>query len=759
MRVHSVLAIACFASACPGAFAFAQPGTAPNDQAGTPLQTPTSIPPSAGVSSTPPQVPSTSANPPGVAGLSEIIVTANRRAENLQNVPISVAAVSGASLANSGVANLQNLSNVVPGFAVQEAGFETTHLRGVGSSAIGPGIENPIAVYVDGVYYPLVTSGLVEFLDVAQVEVLKGPQGTLFGRNATGGLVQVTTKTPTQAPHMDADVSFGNYETGKADFYVTGGLTDKLAADFALEVSGQGEGYGLNHATGKDVYQNDSTVDARSKWIFDATPTTRITTIFDYAQSRNSFVGIEMIPGTKVPPFLGPTYRYSNPWDTDTSTQPLLDTKGGGVSTKLEQDLGFARFTDIVAFRQSAFFYAIDTDGTATPFQGTHLFEENHSFSEEAQLQSEKHDPIQYTAGLFYFTNEGKYGPGSQIQFPGPAFNPIAPFDALGIIGEEVSTSAAGYVQASTQILPATNLTLGARYTYEKRELSGSESGVVPGDITVATLLTADKSKDYYRPTFRVALDHRFSDEVLAYASFNTGFKSGGFNTQSLTDAAFAPETLNAYEAGLKTDLLDHRVRLNGAFFYYDYQHVQVELLEGAGTGIINGPNAVVYGTDIDFEAKVTQALTLSGGLEYVHDRFNSATPTVPIGTPGGGVPLSVEGSADGNRLPVTPDAVVDLKGDYQFELLGGKTNADLTYQYNTGWYAEPDNVIHQPSFSLLNASLRWKSPNDTYTVALYGTNLTNSAVQSFAATVTPGVQLRTLAPPRLYGITLGYHF
>ncbi len=758
MRFTSVLAMACFASTCPAAYAYAQQGTAPSSQAGTSLQTPQTTQPPVGVSSTPSQSAPSSSGQATPATVDTVIVTANRRAENLQNVPVSVTAVTAANLVNSGVSNLQDLSAVVPGLVVQNGGFATNHLRGVGSSTVGPGLENAIALYVDGVYYASAATNLVDFVDVSQVEVLKGPQGTLFGRNATGGLIQVTTKTPTHDPHMDADFSYGNYDTKKGDLYITGGLTNNLAADLAVQASGQGQGYGYNHATGDDVYKTDSRVDARSKWVLDLTPSTHVTTIFDYSQVRYSNPAITLIPGTNVLPFVGPTYAYSNRWDTDTDGQPLTFSKSGGISTKIEQDLGFARVSDIVAYRQSYFFSTFDVDATATPLERTYLIDREHTFTEEAQIQSEKQDRIQYTAGIYYFNNDGKYAPGSQIQFPGP-FSPVAPLDAFGTVGEEISTSAAGYVQGTTEILPATNLTLGARYTYERRTIAGSTTAIVGNDIPVGTQFAPDKAKDFYRPTFRVALDHRFSPEVLAYASANTGFKSGGFNTQNITDPAFAPETLNAYEAGLKTDLFDRRLRLNGSFFYYDYNHIQVLFIEGGGsTGVINGPHAVSYGTDIDAEARVTKDLTLTGGLEYVHDRFTSAHPGVPTGVLGGGIP-AFEDSAEGNRLPVTPDAVVDLKADYRFDLLGGRANADVTYQYNTGWFAEPDNIIHQPPFSLLNASLRWKSPQQTYTVALFATNLTNSVVQAFGSTLPTGEDAYSLAAPRLYGVTVGYHF
>ena len=328
MRFTSVLAMACFASACPAAYAYAQQGTAPAGQAGTPLQSPPATDPSVGASSIPSQAPPTSSGQPlgasanqgGPATVETVIVTANRRAENLQNVPVSVTAVTGAGLVNSGVTNLQDLSAVVPGLVVQNGGFATNHLRGVGSSTVGPGLENAIALYVDGVYYASAATNLVDFVDVSQVEVLKGPQGTLFGRNATGGLIQITTRTPTQTPHLDADLSYGNYETGKGDLYVSGGIANNLAADFAIQATGQGQGYGSNHATGDYVYQTDSRVDTRSKWVWDLTPKTHITTIFDYSQVRYSNPAITLIPGTNVLPFVGPTYKYSNPWDTDTDS-------------------------------------------------------------------------------------------------------------------------------------------------------------------------------------------------------------------------------------------------------------------------------------------------------------------------------------------------------------------------------------------------------------------------------------------------------
>src|ERR1700744_200675 len=184
----------------------------------------------------------TVAEPAKPTEVSEVVVTAQRRSERLQDVPITVESVSADTMRTEGVNNIKDLTTVIPGLQIGDAvGFATPHLRGVGSTALAPGVESPIAIYVNGVYYASTTSSLFDFIDVDNVEVLKGPQGTLFGRNATGGLIQVTTKTPSQTPRLDADITYGNYQSVKSDVYVSGGILENLAAALAVSASGQGQ--------------------------------------------------------------------------------------------------------------------------------------------------------------------------------------------------------------------------------------------------------------------------------------------------------------------------------------------------------------------------------------------------------------------------------------------------------------------------------------------------------------------------------------
>ncbi len=263
--------------------------------------------------------------------------------------------------------------------------------------------------------------------------------------------------------------------------------------------------------------------------------------------------------------------------------------------------------------------------------------------------------------------------------------------------------------------------------------------------------------------TYRVALDHRFSPEVLGYVSVNTGFKSGGFNVAAPTQPAFRPEDLTAYAVGLKTDLFDRRVRLNSELFYYDYSDLQlgVVLVLAPGVtapGVINGGQSRVYGLDFDAQVMVSDALTLSGGFEYLDSEFVSSANNFAIGSPSGTVPTTL-GSVTGNTIPYSPDFVATIAADYAFPLLGGESNANLTYQYNDGYFTEPDNVISQDGFSMLSASLRWTAPEDRFSVSLWGKNLTDSEVLQNELTLGFGPHYGNYLPPRTYGVELGVTF
>jgi iron complex outermembrane receptor protein len=287
--------------------------------------------------------------------------------------------------------------------------------------------------------------------------------------------------------------------------------------------------------------------------------------------------------------------------------------------------------------------------------------------------------------------------------------------------------------------------------------LTGGEAASLVGDIPLGFISEVNVEKSYTKPTFRVALDHRFSDALMGYVSYNRGFKSGGFTPSDLTGLGFNPETLDAYETGLKSDLLDRRLRLNAAFFYYNYKDIQVTRLVAAGIGVVNGAGARIYGSDFDADMRITEAFTLTARAELLHSRFTSFD-NAPTGTPEGGVPV-VAASATGNRVPLSPTATLSLIGNYAIPLPKGVLDLNARYYRSTGWFAEADNIIHQPKFDTVGASIQWTSPGNTFNVRAWGENLGNTVYQRFAVTLQPGTQVEGYAPPRTYGVSVGFKF
>jgi iron complex outermembrane recepter protein len=690
----------------------------------------------------------------------EIVVTAQRRSENLQNVPVAVAALSGSQLATRGVVNMTDLGHVVPTLAISNnVGFTITSLRGIGSAAIGPGVENPISIYVDGVYYASTTSSLFSLSSIDRLEVLKGPQGTLFGRNATAGLIQVFTRDPSKGFTANAHASYGNYETARGDFYVGGPINSWLAADISVQAEGMGKGFGKNLYNGDDVDKTDASVSVRSKWVATLAPETRVTLIGDYSYQKNSHNGERTPPGSVSP--LGIDVSGGSPWDENVDKTPRFINRNYGVSLKIDQDLGFGQLSNIVAYRHSYADILLDVDYTPAPFENVDLIDRERQFSEEFRIASQEGSHIKWQTGLFYFNADGKYDP-AQIEFAAaptnPAFDPVYPIQYLNVYGDQHTTSVAGYGQASVELIHATNLTVGARYTHEERNIVGRTDAILVSGSSIGTIdVNPKQSISFNKPTFRASLDHRFSPNVLAYVSFNTGFKSGGFNTQNPGDPAYRPESLKAYEAGVKTDLLDRRVRFNLDGFYYDYTDIQVQKALITGIGIINGASAHVWGIESDVDAVVTPRLRLNASAAYTHARFVNFQGA-PISTPSAGVPV-VTGDASGNDLPKAPHFQGVINADYRLDLGASRVNIDATYTYNSGYFIESDNMFRQNAFHLLNASATWTAPNGRYSVKLWGNNLTNKAVIVAGATTSLGTRSAHYDSPRTYGVTLGYNF
>jgi iron complex outermembrane recepter protein len=687
-------------------------------------------------------------------GLDDIVVTAQRRAENLQVVPLAVTALTGNELSNKAIFDTQDLVAVVPGYTARatQIAFQP-YIRGVGTSAAF--VENPAALYIDDVYVPDQRNALVDLADVEQISVLKGPQGTLFGRNSTAGVIQIVTRQPKQELEGFVRAGIDNYETLRTNFYVTGGLTPKIAASLSASYLTQGEGYGTNLTTGEAVLRQDHNFDIRGKLKLDPTDTTSILLIGQYSHSRREGLNSQPYPGTS---FAYPGFApMPSVYDSRSNANRDMTIWGHAFSMNIKQEIGSVDLTLISAYSyDNSSSIKFDADSTAAPlFQVDIPNTPSHSFSQEARLSSTGSGPLTWQLGAYYFNNTNEVNPSVSTIYP--PFFPAPAGAVLTRIGKERAESIAGFVQATWEFTADTKLTGGIRYTYEERKFNGLQTVAVGGGPARGAPTTGELSVN--EPTYRISLDHQFGADALGYISFNRGFKSGGFNVLSPTQAPYAPETLDSYETGLKTELFNRSLRLNTAVFYYDYKNIQVFQIVNNVSTISNAAKARLYGLDLDMTAQLTKQLTLTGGLALMNAKFSEYdNAQIAIPKVGGGF-LITSGSAKGNRTPLAQNVSGYVAADYDTVALDADMHFNVTASYQGDYYFEPDNFQRQAPYVLLNASFKVTPPNSNLSVTIWGRNLCNEVVQTFGSTNAFGATAYYESPPRTFGATAQYNF
>lgn len=687
------------------------------------------------------------------SGLEDIVVTAQRRAENLQDVPVAVTALTATALDAKGITSTTDLTAVTPGLTYTTVvGSALPRIRGVGTAISLGGNENPVATYVDGVYIASATASVLSFNNIEQIAVLKGPQGTLFGRNATGGLIQITTRDPDGDFGGQASVTYGNRDTIGGNLYLTGGLSENLAADVAVYYNNQQDGYGRNLVTGSEVGKaRDFAI--RSKWKLEIGAATTIKFALDFAHTRAAAPAFRTLYGTL--PITGVPYAGGK-FDIASDVDPRLESKQGGGSLSVSHDFGEVSLLSITAYRESRFRTTFDIDKLPVHIARSDLRQPDRQFTQELQLLSTDTAPLSWVLGAYFFKSRSAYDPLLIDNVPNDIF----------ISSVQKAESYAAFGQVNYDFADSTSVTVGLRYTTETKDYAASGRVVLANGVAINNPLVGDRLKAN-KLTWRFALDHHFSDDVLGYLSYNRGFKSGGFNPQTFTLPLqpFSPEVLDSFEAGLKADLLDRRLRFNGAGFYYDYKNIQINAFQGGISTIYNAASAKIYGLDFDLTAAPTDSLTLTAGLSVLHARFGEfpgaviSIPRTPNGTTILGGNTIGTGNAKGNRLPLTPDWTLNLGADYQVVLPVGKVGLNLSYFHSDGWRAEPDNRIGQGAYDLFNASVIWFiDESENLSFKLWGKNLGNEAyaVQMNAQPQSDGV---AIGPARSFGATFGIRF
>ncbi|MDB5578563.1 MAG: TonB-dependent receptor [Bradyrhizobium sp.] len=703
--------------------------------------------------------------------IDDIVVTAQRRAENIQKIPVTVTAITGASLEARGITDVSSFAQVTSGLQLNPgtSGVVLPFLRGVGTSASNLGRESSVAVYADGVYFTRLPVGFFSLNDVERVEVLKGPQGTLFGRNSSAGVIQIITRDPSQAPAMKGSISYGNYDTVEANIYGTTGLGEKVSMNIAGFVRKQRDGYGVNIPTGGRANYTD-TAALRGKLLFKPGEGTRVTIAGYYAhtnvgQQGNTYPGT--IAGYSSTPYgpLPPIGFYDQRNDIDSAVK----SDSWGVSLKVEQDLSFAQLTSISAYTREV--EGVDDDGDYTP-RADFLFAAHgyvKQFTQELQLAARPGSGLKWIAGLYYYNALTRYDL-EKLTTPSGG---LAAIYGPGLTGYAVTQtrSIAGYAQASYEILPKLNLTGGLRYTDDHNSADGSlDLNLVP-PLTIfapgpAELITR-------KLTYKGALDYQFTPTVLGYASVSRGFKSGGFNLVTYNPVPAKPEILDAYEAGIKSDLLGRRLRVNASVFLYNIANPQVQLQSGTSVVTSNAGSARVKGAEIEITAAVTRDLNVRFSATYLDSKYTSyghldAAGNVVDGAPSGPQnPASPYGAisplqaiiANGRQTPQAPKLTFDAGFDYRLKTSIGSIFFTADYYYNDGFFWEPDNFLRQKSFGLLSARIRY-SPSDKVSVSLWGKNLTAAHYATQAVTQEGPAGYPYLAgPPRTYGVALDFAF
>lgn len=613
-------------------------------------------------------------------GLAEIIVTAQKRSQNVQDAPLSITAVTGDTLINAGIQQVGELNRIDPSLQISAgAGVLTTFIRGVGNPVTTAGNEASVPVYIDDVYFIRAAAPFFDLASVDRVEVLKGPQGTLFGRNASGGVISVYTRDPRTSEFSgELRGGYGNYDTVDLKGYINIPIGERLAANYSISYHKQGKGWGRNKALvdptdtskgylpGGDDYWKDKSLSMRGKILAELTDTTTVKLIGYYQDStseigfnaralpgsiggtpdgaHNGFANVCTLhpcPSQVMPPlgFYDVSLPTTRPPGSKAKNGPQNDeSEGYGFSGRIDQELEFADLVSITAYRKNkeAFYANGNYSPYAWAFYDLNIVDKQ--FSQEFQLKSKPSSPIQWIVGAFYLNADGGFSP---TLITGPAVNGLG-LTSIGLFGQQKVKSYAGFAQTTVPIGDRTNVTGGIRYTKDKVIGQGCTQitftpataafllslGTTPAALAAmqacadTTGTVPDISPTFKKVTWKGAIDHEIAQDVMIYGSVSRGFKAGTFNTLPLDSPALRPEVVDAYEIGLKSELFDRRLRFNLALFWNDIDSPQVTGQRNGLVALKNAGSARTKGVEFDATAVPAPGLTLRLSGSYLDAKF-----------------------------------------------------------------------------------------------------------------------------------------
>jgi len=685
-----------------------------------------------------------------------VVVTARRREERLQDVPVAVTALSSEALENLQASDIGALQGAVPNLTLHEgdAANAVVYLRGVGQVDSLAFADPGVGVYVDDVYLGRAQGAFLSVYDVDRIEVLRGPQGTLYGRNTIGGAVKFVS-TPLSADWGGrAEASVGDYGLLEARISAGGALNDDatLLGKAAVSLSRR-DGYSDNAFTGSDDGDKDQIAGRVS---LEYRPADALSFRLNVDASRDR-PDTSRTPARATPVFGLYPDTMSDPFKVDADFNDLnrLDTFGAALTTDWAvSDLW--SFKSVTAWRSMDYASHLDLDATPLALFGVYVDENQHQFSQEFQL-TYAGERLNAVAGVFYFdetdlTYSGLLGPVISL--------------VTGSINDQHNRSWAAYGQATYDLSERLSLTAGLRYTFEDKDFRRTQTFY--GPLTepparddpglLVTDIDTSESWDSWSP--KLGLDYAVSDDVMAYVSVSRGFKSGGFDGRA-NDASGAapydPETLWAYEAGVKSTLMDRRLTANMAVFWNDYTDLQLSSFSADGGGgfialFTNAGAATIRGAELELIARPIPELTLNATVGYLDARYDDY-----IGP--GGVDIS-----DQRHLVNAPEWSARLGGVYVADLgVNGSLTlgADASYRSKVYPTVSSSEVLAQDGYTLVDAFVRWSDRDDRLFLQLGGQNLTDERhiEQGFDLSDSLGYQLAYLGAPRTVRLTAGFKF
>lgn len=709
----------------------------------------------------------------------DIIVTAQKRGELLSKVPIAISAVSSANLETSRVVSITDLGAVVPGLntatAANASTFWLPFIRGVGSNATGLGNNSSVATYIDGIYQPANTTNVQDFANIERIEVLKGPQGTLFGRNATGGAINIITKKPSDSFELNAEGSFGRYNETIGKLYVTGPLGPTLATSLSYQYHGGGD-YIRDLTTGKKFGGfNNHSLNGKLLW----NPSDRfeagLSLIYATHRQTDPSQSLAFAPEGGLPPIaqLGVPVNFAprkflgnRPFSMENSKQEAQ------LNLKYSFD-GFD-LVSLTGYQKARNQVYLDFDNTTV--DGFYFAEVDHvkAFTQELQFVSNGDGPLKWIVGLFYSSDIQSYAPlyfGIGVPFPATAA--VVAANAPGGTRIDINSTSnaksyAAFAQGTYALGDRTNLTLGLRYTKEDRKLDGNQAVQIPvpdanGRLSffpfVIDASPPNNKRTFKKPSWRISLDHQLTDDVMAYVSYNRGFKSGVYNATSVSQPAVDPEILDAYEIGAKGKFFDGKLSLNAAAFYYDYKNLQVQITQTGTILLQNAASARLHGGEIEALFRPTRSLTLRAGVSLLESKYKDYLNAATFVLVNGGGVNAIIPDASGDRLIYAPKYTYNLGFEHTLEMAGGSsivTTANWSYSDGYKTIVGGDgNFIR--SYGMLAASLTWYSPEKTFYAGVFGQNLTDE--QDIGRYLNTAGLERQLQRPRTFGVLAGVKF